>query len=85
MAIMTDYQTIEQIKRQFPDEWILLGNPEMEETSVLGGIVVYHSKNKKDLLNGRDLLTPFELSTWVFTGDIVRDRKLWLGIYRKAN
>ena len=81
MAIMTDYQTIEQIKRQFPDEWILLGNPEMEETSVLGGIVVYHSKNKKDLLNGRDLLTPFELSTWVFTGDIVRDRKLWLGIY----
>ena len=82
---MTDYQTIEQIKRQFPDEWILLGNPEMEETSVLGGIVVYHSKNKKDLLNGRDLLTPFELSTWVFTGDIVRDRKLWLGIYRKAN
>ena len=82
---MTDYQTIEQIKRQFPDEWILLGNPEIAETSVLGGVVVYHSKNKKDLLNGKDLLTPFELSTWVFTGDIVRDRKLWLGIYRKAN
>ena len=82
---MTDYQTIEQIKRQFPDEWILLGNPEIAETSVLGGVVVYHSKNKKDLLNGRDLLTSFELSTWVFTGEIAHDRKLWLGIYRKAN
>ena len=81
MAIMTDYQTIEQIKRQLPDEWILLGNPEMEETSVLGGVVVYHSKNKKDLLKGRDLLTPFELSTWVFTGEIAHDRKLWRGIY----
>ena len=78
---MTDYQTIEQIKRQFPDEWILLGNPEIAETSVLGGVVVYHSKNKKDLLNGKDLLTPFELSTWVFTGETAHDRKLWLGIY----
>ena len=79
------YQTIQQIKKQFPDEWVLLGNPKMEETTVLGGVVVYHSKNKKDLLNGKDLLTPFELSTWVFTGDLERDRKLWLGIYKKAS
>ena len=79
------YQTIQEIKQQFPDEWILLGDPKMDETTVLGGVVVYHSTNKKDLLKGKDLLTPFELSTWVFTGDLNYKRKLWLGIYRKAS
>ena len=79
------YLSIQQIKEQYPDEWVLLGNPMIEETNVLGGIVVYHSKNKKDLLKGKDSLKPFELSTWVYTGAIQHDRKLWLGIYRKAN
>ena len=82
---MMTYQTIQEIKKQFPDEWILLGNPKMEETTVLGGVVVYHSTNKKDLLKGKDLLTSFELSTWVFTGDLDYNRKLWLGIYKKAS
>ena len=79
------YQTIQEIKQQFPDEWILLGNPKMDETTVLGGVVVYHSTNKKDLLKGKDLLTSFELSTWVFTGDFEYNRKLWLGILGKVN
>ena len=82
---MMTYQTIKEIKQQFPDEWILLGNPEMAETTVLGGIVVYHSTHKKDLLKGKDLLAPFELSTWVFTGDLDYNRKLWLGVYKKAS
>ena len=71
------YLTINEIKEQFPEEWVLLGNPEIEETSVLGGIVVSHSKNKKDLLKDKDLLAPFQLSTWVFTGDLSYNRKLW--------
>ena len=80
---MMTYQTIQEIKKQFPDEWILLGNPKMEETTVLGGVVVYHSTNKKDLLKGKDLLTPFELSTSIFTNNIANDNKLRLNIYKK--
>ena len=80
---MANFMNIAEIKQQFPDEWVLLGDPKIEDTTVLGGIVVYHSKNKKDLLKGKDLLLPFKLSTWTFTGELPYNRKLWLGLYRK--
>jgi hypothetical protein len=40
-----------EIKQRYPDEWILLGNPVWEETATepLSGIVLYHSKNKKEV------------------------------------
>ena len=38
------YISFDELKKIYPDEWILLGNPEMKNTSVLGGIVLYHSK-----------------------------------------
>ncbi|MDZ4759373.1 MAG: hypothetical protein SGJ10_14700 [Bacteroidota bacterium] len=43
------------MKKLYPDEWILLGNPETNDTSVLGGIALYHSKDKKEVCYiGRD-------------------------------
>lgn len=80
---MATFMNISEIKQLFPDEWVLLGDPKIENTNVLGGFVVYHSKNKKDLLKGKDLLEPFKLSTWTFTGELPLNRKLWLGLYRK--
>jgi hypothetical protein len=71
-----------EIRTLYPDEWVLLGNPVIDVTTVLGGTVVYHSKDKKELLKGKALLAPFQLSTWAFTGEIPQDRKIWLGIYR---
>ncbi len=71
-----------EIRALYPDEWVLLGDPVIDVTTVLGGTVVYHSKNKKDLLKGKDLLSPFGLSTWAFTGEIAPNRRIWLGIYR---
>lgn len=45
----------EKVKLMYPDEWVLLGNPEITDTKVLGGIVVYHSKDKKEVCYiGRD-------------------------------
>ena len=41
--------SIEQIKEQFPDEWVLLGNPETFGAKVLSGIVVFHSKDKREI------------------------------------
>ncbi len=45
-----DFVPFEKIKQMYPEEWVLLGNPEMKNTTVLGGIVLYHSKDKKGSL-----------------------------------
>jgi len=76
------FLTIEQLKKTFPDEWILLGNPEMDNTKVLGGIVVYHSKDKKEVCYiGKDKTADFDTVTIAFAGDIQHHRKI--GILRK--
>lgn len=42
---------INDIKQSFPDEWILLGNPEIDEKNqtILSGVVLYHSPDKKEV------------------------------------
>ena len=44
-------RSIEDIKASYPDEWILLGNPEMNERemAIYSGVVLYHSPDKKEL------------------------------------
>ena len=42
---------INDIKQPYPDEWILLGNPEIDEKNqdILSGVVLYHSSDKKEV------------------------------------
>jgi len=44
-------RSIEDIKGSYPDEWILLGNPEINEyeQEILSGVVLYHSPDKREL------------------------------------
>ena len=56
---------------------MLLGNPEMENTSVLGGIVLYHSKDKKEVTYiGRDKTTGFSTITIAYAGDLKQSRRI---------
>jgi len=42
--------SIEDIKRSYPDEWILIGDPEEDENGWdISGIVLYHSADKREL------------------------------------
>ena len=78
----TDYITFEQAKKIYPDEWILFGNPEIKNTTVLGGIVLYHSKDKKEVCYiGKDKIGDAETVTIAFTGEIKHQRKI--GILRR--
>ncbi len=71
-----------ELKKQYPDEWVLLGNPEMENTTVLGGIVLYHSKDKKEVCYiGRDKTADFATVTIAFAGDPKPHRRI--GIMKK--
>ncbi len=62
---------MEELKKKYPDEWVLLGDPEMKNTSVLGGVQLYHSKDKKEVCYiGRDKTTDYESVTIAFAGDL---------------
>jgi hypothetical protein len=68
---------IEDIKKLHPNEWILLGDPEMKNTTVLGGIVLYHSKDKKEVCYiGKDKTANYETVTITFAGDLKQQRKI---------
>jgi hypothetical protein len=67
----------EELKKLYPDEWILLGNPELDNTLVLGGIVLYHSKDKKEVCYiGRDKTEGYDSVTIAFAGDLRQHRKI---------
>lgn len=56
---------------------MLLGNPEMKNTAVLGGIVLYRSKDKKEVCYiGRDKTAEFDIVTIAFSGDLKQHRKI---------
>lgn len=47
---------MDEIRKAYPEEWVLLGEPKIEDASILGGIVVFHAPTKQGLVEGRDLL-----------------------------
>jgi hypothetical protein len=48
---MAQTMDISEIKRLYPDEWVLLGNPDIDEANqkFLSGVVVYHSPDKREV------------------------------------
>jgi len=43
-------RSIEDIKKSYPDEWILLGNPVDDEYDrTVSGVVLYHGTDKQEL------------------------------------
>lgn len=64
-------KSIDEIKSLFPDEWVLIGNPEMDESElhVLSGIPVLHSKDKKEVCYlGKSKTRNFKTITLFYTG-----------------
>ena len=78
-----NYLGLDELKKLYPDEWVLLGNPEMENTSVLGGVILYHSKDKKEVCYiGRDKTDNYDTVTIAFAGDLKQHRKI--GILKRV-
>jgi len=60
---------IDDIKKCFPDEWILLGNPEIDEfeQEILSGVVLYHSPDKREVAYfGRTLIKDYKKTASFF-------------------
>ncbi len=67
---MDQEMTIEQIESQFASEWVLIENPKTDETlRVLGGRVLYHSKDRDEVYRKAVSLRP-KRSAVIYTGEI---------------
>ena len=75
--------SIDQIKAQYPDQWILVGNPELSEPEVNGsilsklirGVVLFASKDKRELAyKAADLRKNVDTTACIYTGEIPKDR-----------
>lgn len=78
--------SINDIKERYPDEWVLIGNPVMDDSKidVLSGIPIYHSKDKKEVCYiGRDKTSDFDKITLIFTGTFKPIRKI-TGIFNRV-
>ena len=67
---MTEILTIDEINDRYPDEWVLIGEPETDESlEVLRGKVLYHGKCRDEMLRtANELPSPKYFATH-FTGD----------------
>jgi hypothetical protein len=77
---------ITDIKILYPNEWVLLGNPVMDESKidVLSGIPLFHSKDKKEVCYiGRDKTSNFDKITLIYTGTFRPTRKI-TGIFNRV-
>jgi hypothetical protein len=76
--------TIEQIRILYPDQWVLISNPELSEPTVnasivsklVRGTVLFASKDKRELAyKASELRQPTDFTVCVFTGTFVNHYK----------
>ncbi|MCL2073247.1 MAG: hypothetical protein FWH18_04965 [Marinilabiliaceae bacterium] len=61
-------RSIEDIKASYPDEWIVLGNPEKDEfDQTIAGVLLYHSHDKRELAyRDKPLLKQYKKKSFFF-------------------
>jgi hypothetical protein len=66
-----DILTLNEIKALYPDQWVLVGNPTILNTKILNGVVLYSSKDKKEVCYlGKAHTDGFNRLTLTFTGTV---------------
>lgn len=83
---MTQSLSINDLKKAYPNEWVLIGNPLMDDKklNVLSGIPLYHSEDKKEVCYiGRDKTSGYDKITLIYTGTFKPIRKI-TGIFNRV-
>jgi hypothetical protein len=78
--------SMDEIKRLYPDEWVLIGNPIMSESrlQVIEGIPVLHSRDKTEVCYlGRDKTKNYAGITLIYTGTF-KHRRVMTGIFNRV-
>jgi hypothetical protein len=87
VAVQDKVLTFDAIKKLYPNEWVLLGNPNLKNPElneaivhkVVSGVVLYHSKDKREIgYRAKEVKHGFSHFVCVYTGEIPRQRRFWL-------
>lgn len=79
--------TTDQIRNTYPEQWVLVGNPDLGDSSQVGsvvsklqsGIVLYHSRDKREIAyKAKELTQDVERFACIFTGEVPKNRWFWL-------
>ena len=78
--------SINQIRHLYPEQWVLVGNPVLDNPNSLGsvvsklmrGVVLSAGKDKREIAEkAKDLRVGYESITCIYTGVFPKNRK-WL-------
>lgn len=84
---MQQQLSLSDIKNQFPNEWVLIGNPIMDDykLDIISGVPIYHSQDKKEVCYlGRDKTKNYQKITIIYTGILQPTRKI-TGIFNRIS
>lgn len=74
---------IDEIKKAYPDQWVLIGNPTLRNPQsngtlvnrLISGIVLLSNKDKRELAyQAKDLVKNYDETACIFTGEIPKNR-----------
>jgi hypothetical protein len=74
---MEKVMTINQIKKRYKSEWILLSDPKLVKGEVVGGKVAYHSKDR-DKLYQKAVELKLPRTAFLYTGTLPKDMAIVL-------
>ena len=77
VVVQNDVLTFEEIKKLYPDEWVLLDMSEGTSTTNLSDVVLFHSKDYLELCYKGSEIAPNILTKTIYTGEQNHNRK-WL-------
>lgn len=81
-APVEGYLTTDAIKILHPNEWVLIAYTRKDATRILGGKVLLHESDKRNLaLKGRDLIRQFPDVNHFYTGEF--PKRAHIGLLRK--
>ncbi len=65
------FLAVDEIRRLYPNEWVLLGNPVSEGGALLGGTVILHDPEKQGMaLRGKGLIGNYDRATHFFASEM---------------
>ena len=75
---MSDVLTIAEIQSKFDSEWVLVGDPQTDDSLQLQyGLVLYHSKDRDEVYRKAIQLRPTRFAM-LYTGTIPKDTAIVL-------
>lgn len=68
-----------EIRQLYPNEWVLIADPQVEGLEIQGGKVLAHDPEKRNMaVQGKDLIRLYARVTHFYTGEVPKTAKIGL-------